>query len=757
MGLTRRQFMTLFGGTAVSAVAFQACGIPAHEMLVQSPLQMPEDLVTGLDNWYATLCGQCPSQEGIVVRVVEGRAKKVEGNPDYPINQGKHSARCEAGLQALYHPDRIAGPMVRYGERGENKWDEIGWVDGITRIAARLEDLPHGRRKNVVVLTNPENAHLGHVISRFVEGFGAQHLNYETLERTNLDAATRYAFGDEFMPDFDIAESEMVLSFGADFLNTWVSPVRYARAYGEFRQGNRSRGKLVHVDSRLSLTAANADEWVYVEPGMEGLLARSIAAALIEEGSADPAAAGRITGGDPEGFVSRFSPESAAARLSQVTAQKIRDIAHDFASHQPGIALGGGSAGAHTNGYSNLAAVYALNALVGSVGTKGGVLRNPAPFVEPPRGAESASFSRMQELVSDMRAGKVDALLVRGVDPMFGLPESLGFRDASYNVPLIVSFSEILDDTADMADIVLPQNSPLEDWGSSVPNPGAGMRLVGFQQPVVRPYFEPRGLQLGTKNFGEVLMALAKALDMDLGLEADTFKDVLQADARAMWETGRGSVGTTPTSSFTDFRAFWNAALMHGFWQEDGGTAGVGSANLDQLPEHREPSASGPQGSSTFDLVPFASSGLLDGRGAHLPWLQAMTDTLTTAAWQTWAEINHNVAEEMGIKEGDVLRLSSGAGEILALAYPHPGVAPNAVCVPMGQGHTANGRYAAGRGSNVMDALAPATDEDTGALAWAATRVRVEKTGDWVRLPKFENTKPDLAIDEHNDVIKITS
>ncbi len=757
MGLTRRQFMALFGGTAVSAVAFQACGIPEHEMLIQSPLEMPEDMVTGLDNWYATICGQCSSQEGIVVRVVEGRAKKVEGNPDYPVNHGKHSARCEAALQALYHPDRIAGPMVRYGERGEGKWDEIGWVDGITRLAAQLEALPSGRRGNVVVLTNPEDAHLGHVIGRFAEEFGAQRLTYETLESTNLRAALRYAFGDDFMPEFDIANSEMILSFGADFLNTWGSPVRYAKAYGEFRQGDRSRGKLVHVDSRLSLTAANADEWVYVEPGMEGLLARSIAAVLIEEGSAAPGAANSVTGGDPDGFLSKFSPDQVSSQLGHVTAQKIRDIAHDFASHQPGIAIGGGSAGAHTNGYSNLAAVYALNALAGSVGVEGGVMRNPAPFMARPASAERASFGRLRRLVDDMRAGRVDALLVRGVDPMYSLPESLGFREASYNVPLIVSFSEMLDDTANMADLVLPQNSPLEDWGSSVPDPGTGVSLVGFQQPVVRPYFEPRGLQLGTKNFGDVLMALAKSLDMDLGLEGETFKDVLQASARSIWESNRGSVGTTPASSFADFRAFWNAALMHGFWQDDSGAGGGGTSSLGPLPEHTEPSASGPSGAGTFDLVPFASSALGDGRGAHLPWLQAMTDTITTTAWQTWAEINLAVADEMDIKEGDVLRLSSGFGEILALAYPHPGVAPGAVCVPMGQGHAAYGRYAEGRGSNVLDALALATDVETGALAWAATRVQVRKTGDWVRLPKFENTKPDLAVDEHHDVIRLTS
>ena len=107
MALTRRQFMTLTGGSAAAAVIFAACGVPEDELLVQSSVEMPEDLVSGRDNWYATLCAECSAGEGVVVRVMEGRAKKIEGNVDYPINVGKHSARCEAGLQALYNPDRV--------------------------------------------------------------------------------------------------------------------------------------------------------------------------------------------------------------------------------------------------------------------------------------------------------------------------------------------------------------------------------------------------------------------------------------------------------------------------------------------------------------------------------------------------------------------------------------------------------------------------------------------------------------------------
>ena len=117
MKLTRRNFLAWAGLSAVGAVACEGFGIREGEFSLQSPNMLPEDLVRGQDNWYATLCRTCPCAEGVVVRVMDGRAKKIQGNPMYPVNQGKQSARCEAGLQAVYHPDRIAGPMRRSGAR----------------------------------------------------------------------------------------------------------------------------------------------------------------------------------------------------------------------------------------------------------------------------------------------------------------------------------------------------------------------------------------------------------------------------------------------------------------------------------------------------------------------------------------------------------------------------------------------------------------------------------------------------------------
>ncbi len=757
--LTRRQFLTVLGGGAAGAVVFQACGVPEQELLVQSPLEMPEDLVTGLDNWYATLCRQCPTSEGVVVRVMEGRAKKVEGNVDYPINRGKHSARCEAGLQDLYHPDRISGPLVRVGERGAGQWDEISWSDAIGRLVHQLDLLQQsGDQTGMVMVTDPVGSHLGTVVESFVSRFGGRHMPYEPLERTNLRAAMKQVYGQDVMPDFDIENTSYLLSFGADFLGSWISPVRYARGYGQFRQGDRERGTFVQVESRFSMTAASADRWLFVRPGMEGELALSMAQVIVSEGLGNRAAAEALTSGGLN--LGRFAPEIVTGNVG-VPAERIREVARDFAAHRPALAIGGGSAAAHTNGLFNLQAIYSLNYLVESVGVPGGVIFNPPPALENvPRAPATASYSQWQQLVADMNRGDVKVMMVRGADPMYGIPGANRFGAATFKVPFIFSFSGHMDDTTAMADLVLPEHSYLEDWGSDVPDPGPGYQTVGFQQPVVRPFFEGRGEHLGTRNFAEVLMSAAQALELDLGLKGQTFKDILKDGALQLFDKGDGSV------TASSFSGFWNGVLQRGGWWDTGAVSTAGPAGPPALPSgppaarFDRPSGAG----RTFHLIPFASTSLGDGSGARLPWLQAAPDPITTAVWRTWVEINIGVAREMGIEEGDVVRVISTHGRdgqaregIEALAYPHPGMSPDVVSIPVGQGHSAGGRYAENRGSNVLSILAPdLVDDETGALAWAATRVRIEKTGNWERLPKFENTKEQLAEDEERAIIEIT-
>jgi anaerobic selenocysteine-containing dehydrogenase len=681
---------------------------------------------------------------------MEGRAKKVEGNVDYPINQGRHSARCEAGLQALYHPDRIRGPLVRVGGRGSGQFEEISWTDAIDRLTYQLELLQaDGNESKMVLATDPVRAHLGLIVDRFVSRYGGRHMTYEALERTNLRAAIEHVFEQDTMPDFDIENAGYILSFGADFLNTWVSPVRYARGYGEFRQGDRDRGTLVHVDSRFSMTAANADEWVYVNPGWEGVLALSIAHVMASDGLGDARALDALTGGGAVDL-DAYDPASVSRDVG-VDADRIRRLAHDFAEHGPALAIGGGSAAAHTNGLFNLIAIYSLNHLAGSVGSPGGVNFNPPPPLDDISSTPAtSSFEEWQRLAGDMSGGDVQMLMVRGVDPMYGVPGGAGIKDALSQVPFIFSFSRLMDDTTAMSDLILPEHDYLEDWGSDVPEAGPGYELVGFQQPVVRPFFEGRGEHLGTRGFADVLLTVSQKLGLDLGVPGQTFKEVLEDGAGKLFDLGRGSVRAA------DFRSFWNGVLQRGGWWDVSARASGSIPLPRRIPDRETPKFTEASGDEVFHLVPFASTSLGDGSGAPLPWLQATPDPVTTATWRTWVEINYKKAEELGIGEGDIVTIASAYGSIEALAFPHPGMPPGVVSVPVGQGKTAGGRFAQGRGGNILSMLAPSIDSNTGALAWASTRVSVEKTGRWMRLPKLENTVPDLPVDEHHEIVQIT-
>ena len=191
---------------ALGAVACEGFGIREGELSIQSPVSLPEDLVRGKDNWYASLCRNCPSCEGILVRVMEGRAKKIQGNPYYPTNQGKSHARCEAGVQALYHPDRISGPMKRGGNRGSGQFDPIAWdPEGMDTLTRQINDRGiNAGAGRAVMVTKPMRGHLGMLTSPLrpshrhrapdLRGRGQQCLPRRRQERVRAGCPPRFRY-----------------------------------------------------------------------------------------------------------------------------------------------------------------------------------------------------------------------------------------------------------------------------------------------------------------------------------------------------------------------------------------------------------------------------------------------------------------------------------------------------------------------------------------------------------------------------------
>ena len=758
MKITRRDFLRLASFSTLGAVA---CNFfDEREFVSQSPVQLPEDLVTGRDNWYATICRQCSETEGLVVRIMEGRAKKVQGNPVYPTNLGGHSIRCEAGLQTLYHPDRIAGPMIRQGARGSGQYASISWDEALNLLRGHLTTQPD--RSRVLTVTGPLRGSLAHLVGGFADAYGARHMAFQPMEDAAYDQVMRDVLGQETMPTFDFKNASYVLSFGADFLGTWKAPVQFSKGYGEFRQGlgRRNRGTLVQVDPRFSLTAASADTWVPITPGMEGMLALSIAQVIISEGLAPQERVNQLTGGQGATALDAYAPNVIAQRLGippllgMEPHEVIRDLARSFAHNgSRSIAIGGSNAAAHTNGSFNLSAIFALNFLVGSVGAEGGVVFNPpAPVPELAKVIQAASTGDWHRTVADIDNGRTGVVLLRGVNPVNDMPPEIGLRQRLNRDDIFVaSFSSFLDETAEMADLILPERAPLEDWGDDVPTPGPGFEVIGMQQPVVNPLpgMNPMG-------FGDVLLQLSREMGLDGAspLNMPTYHHLLQDQARKIHALDRGSVREP------DFNSFWNSLLQQGGWWDRDATADSSPAmpNLAEIAGRaKEPVITGPTGGNTFNLIPFQTVSLTDGSGAHLPWLQSSSDPLTTVAWTTWVEISTLVADAIGLREGDFVRVEGANGRsFIAQIYHHPAVPPNVIGIPVGQGHTASLRYSRGRGENPLHLLGLPLEEQTQSLAWAGTRIRIVPTGENSPIPKFEGIVPAFVPTQEEAIVKIT-
>ena len=752
MTTSRRKFLGLLGGTAIGAVVFQACGVPEKELIIQAPFEMPEDLVTGIDNWYATSINTTPATDGVVVRVMEGRAKKVEGNIDHPINQGKHSSRAEATLQSLYNPDRISSPLVRIGPRGSGKWEQISWTDAIARVSEQISNVED--KSSILIANNRISGHAQLILNNFSNALGCKNLIYEPIESTNLRSAIKHVFNQEQIPDFDIKNTKYLLSFGADFLESWISPTKYSRDFGHFRQGTDHRGKMVHISSRYSMTSANADEWIYVNPGTEGLLAMSIASVIIRQKLGPQPNVESLTE-NGKFDLADYSPDKVCQIISPyLTPDKIVNIANEFMEHSPSLAIGGDTAGSHTNGADSLSAIYSLNYLADNVGKKGGVIFQPKPALPNLINREiSSSFSEWEKVANDMQKGQISIFLTSNVDPVYGLPASLKFREtlsSTRRVPLVVSFSEHMDDTASMADLILPQGDPLEEWGSNIPDPGPGYQTIGFQQPVVRPFFESKGKHYGNKSFSDSLISISKTMDLDINVESDSIKDLILEDSKKLFKLKRGSVQAQTE------KAFWIGLLQRGGWWDINNTF---KNKINKPPKFKKLTTAKFNNTPEYDfhLIPFVSNGISDGSGANLPWLQALPDPISTATWSTWVEINLKDATTLDITEGDIIKIINQNGvSIEAIAYPNPASAPNTICVPVGQGHTSMGRYAKNRGANVLSILDASKDDNTGALAWSATKVKISKTGNWKKLPQLENElRGEIPRDPERKVIKI--
>ena len=733
MKLTRRNFLAWAGIAATGAIA---CDLFDDELRVQSPALIPEDLVKGRDNWYATYDGSVPGGEGILVRVMEGRAKKVRGNPRFPSNQGKQSPASDALLQSLYHPDRIDGPMLRNGPRGSGLYRPITWEEALNRFNAAVED----RGQGMLLITEDRACSFAKICGAFAETFGGRHVAFGgASDDSAYRAAVQDVMGTDRLPYHDIANADTLASFGSDFLSTWGNPTAYSVAYGKFRS-KAPRGRHYHFGSRYSMTAANADKWIPINPGSEGYAAMALGWAVAATHPESPSMA-QITGEAGPGVLREFIPDALVDVLGipsevldgHTVREFFEGLAQDYMAHG-GLAIGGGGeAGAYSNGQFNASAVLIVNYLLGNVGHEGGLLPDPgSPISDSPTLAPVASLADWQQIAGDINSGAAPLVIIHNANPVYGLPASMGLEAALGNEAVVViSANQFLDETSAMADLLLPDRAALEDWGDDLPDPMPGYRVYAVQQPVVNPLAD-----LDPRSFPDVLLNAAATLGRGDAMPAESYEAMI-----------RSNVEETLGADLTD-------TLMYGGWWDENATGRAATppeGTLAKIASRAAPANL--VGSGDFQLLPYEHHTVRDGRNAHLPWAQSTPDPLTTVTWQTWVDINEKQGKVMGLREGDVVNISTSAGSIQALVYLNPGTPPGVASVPMGGGRRLGSDYATDRdareSSNVISILEPIPVDRSGGLAWSSTRCSITPTGDSMAVSKMEGDYTSREVGEH--------
>jgi anaerobic selenocysteine-containing dehydrogenase len=507
----RRDFLKLLGLTAGS-VGMGSCGgrWSMPDNLVEMALRGP-----GLSSDAQSICGLCQSGCGLTVRLVDGLPVGLKGSVHHPLNRGGLCPVGMAGLDVLYSPDRLQGPLKR-NEAGSLV--PVDWDEALGQIADRMSGLlQQGRGDRMAVLLGPSDE----LFLDLAEAFAGLLDSPNVAEfQQGTVVPYRLSQGIEEIPAIDFAGADMVLSLGNDLFEDGPAPLQSISALvGEQVEGERAA--LIYVGTRLSPSATKAKRQVWIRPGTYPAFALGVAHVLVREGRYDREFVAEHTlgfddwtdenGREHMGFrrllMERYYPDRVA-QLCGVEASSIVQVARMFSEGSKPVAVAGGGATSGTNATWTVLAVQAINALTGAFGRAGGVkLSPPIPLRRmansPP--IRNSATNPMQALTERLLAGseEIEVLLIAGCDPVHDSPVGDRLREAMAKIPLVVALTPFLNDTARSADLVLAAHAPLEDWRASTTPPGVPFSVLGIAEPVVEPLYE-------TRNVGDVLLELGK-------------------------------------------------------------------------------------------------------------------------------------------------------------------------------------------------------------------------------------------------------
>ena len=732
--MNRRDFLKVLGVTSTATAA--GCNYLDPRSPYENVMPyvvVPDQALPGISTWFATQCNECSAGCGVLARNREGRVVKLEGNPDHPTNRGNLCARGLSGIQGTYSPDRYDSPV-----KGK---DAIAW-DAVMQTVTEAVQAAKAAGKSVVWLGQYRTGSLGALITQFMGAVGGKQIHWEPLGDGALRAAVQLVFGRAGSPSFVLDDARTILSFGADFLGTWGSPVAQTTGYANSRDPKHGGtvSKLICVEPRVGTTSAMADLFLSPTPGTEVSVALAVAAMLAQKVGYSGPAASLLSGVDADALIT-------ASGLKREQVEKIVD----WLAEGPSVVLPGGTTTSASP--TDLAvATLLINEVAGNIGRS--VVFGPEVNCDG-----RSNYRDVAGALGDCASEKVGVVFLDGVDLAHVMPKDLDAKGALSKAGLVVAFSNEPMDSMGGNTLVLPPGTTLETWGDNESVRGRHT----LQQPAMTPLKD-------TRSVGDVLLGLAKALTLtapgaatapapadagaaDAGTKDAGAKDAAATDAAATdaaaTDLSAAPVAVTASArpgfdspTFREyvaawwkavvwplagspgaFDAFWTECLERGGYFVDIAAQGASCA-LAALPVA---DAATPGGDGQI-LTVFPHIFLHDGRHANRPWAQEVPEPISTYNWGTWVEIHPKLAEEMGLTKHDGVLVEANGSSLEMGWFGSPGIREDTIAVVMGNGHENAGRYAR-YGANPMKLLASRVDEASGALSFVSTRAKVKRSG----------------------------
>ncbi len=681
----RRDFLKFFG-FSVTAVALAACYKTKVRHAVPY-LVKPDDVTPGVASYYSSTCGACSSGCGIEVKVREGRPIKVDGNPRSNISKGGLCATGQASILSLYDTERLANPLANGAEAAD-------WSKMDAAIAGKLKEIDQAKGRIVLLSNTIHSPSTLKAIADFKSKFTtAEHITYDAVSYSGIVKANEEDFGKSAIPTFKFENAEVIVSFAADFLGTWISPVEFTKGYiaNRIPTVGKVMSKHIQFESNLSMTGTNADERFPMKASKETSYLTTIYNHLAEKAGA------------------KQIPVPTNAELAGNSLKKASEALWNAKGKS--LVISG------SNDVVAQKLVNGINMLLENYGKTIDLANQSNQY----KGVDGDT----DMLLKDMADGKVSAVIFYGTNPAYN--HSASWTDAIKKAKLSVSFASSKDETASACQYVCPDNHYLESWGDAEPRAGE----FHFVQPTISNVFNTRQAQVSLLTWSDMLPKTEKDPFASKGI----LSQKLSASPYYIYikNNWAGKLGEG------DYETNFNKCLHDGVWTVTSESkAAAYSGDVTTLADTIAASAK----SNTTDLVLFTNVGVKDGAHGNNPWLHELPDPVSKVTWDNYVSLPKSLAHKLEIKEGDTVNVKSGKITLNNVpALIQPGQANDTVGLALGYGRTSAGKVGGSndKGFDTVGVSAwPLISSANGSRNWVVSGVEISKGDDTYALAQTQ-------------------